>query len=333
MNLQETVTALENIKNEKFPEGILIAEDLGVHQFCDINSNCPKAIQLRRLITETGISLEELIEGFLSSQGSAPKLLIDLEEACPDINGKATISVGGNIIELDLTEHIKGECQKRFGELVRELERRQITVMNLGKNLHGVYMDAIRRAKRTVILPQLGYSLKELTTYRCMITRESKQYLFLFPLKYEPRWLYTREQRYALDPEDARELVRDCFLVIPVSGENKILRPYIIDEEGKKFEHYHGTAGDCWGHVKIPSNWDGKLRTLAELTYQLQASLATINLDSLMTRAPLDMISTVDLLERSTLLGTEGQPREFSLQTDQNTVEAALHRRGWGRRR
>ncbi len=59
MNLNETLKAME-VKN------IAVALDIGVHGECDINHNCPVAIQLRRIIQESGVTMEQLFDAFAS---------------------------------------------------------------------------------------------------------------------------------------------------------------------------------------------------------------------------------------------------------------------------
>ena len=65
MNLSQTVQALE-------ANGVVVALDCGVHGYCDINSNCPVAVQLRKFIHESGVTLEELLTGYAASQESVP---------------------------------------------------------------------------------------------------------------------------------------------------------------------------------------------------------------------------------------------------------------------
>lgn len=326
MNLREVIRALENIRTEQYPEGILIADDIGVHQYCDILSNCPKAVLLRRLISDIGISLDELIEGFTNSQ-SPPPPLIDTEEHFPEISGKAKLYFADTFIEVDISDFMKKEFQRATKRKVNDLIEREQLLVRTGNKLYRTYLDAIDRVQQTKALPQLEYSAHELIMYNCLITKSGSAYCFILPLKYEPRWIYTNGNRYELDAADAAEIARNVYLVIPVSIDFKILRPYIIDKEGHKFQHYHGNSGDCWGQMKLPSVWDRRLKSLADLTYQLQAALATINYDSIMVRRPGGLIPIETLMERSKLLGREGVMR--STESPEQQQQPATR---WGRR-
>ena len=101
MNLAQTIQALE-------ANNIVTALDCGVHQYCDVNSNCPLAVELRRIVTESELTLEQLLEGYAASQEPPPNPLLNPE--FPEIDGHTIIHIGESDIPLDLTPVIGNDA-------------------------------------------------------------------------------------------------------------------------------------------------------------------------------------------------------------------------------
>jgi len=341
MNLYETIQALSNIRSEQYPNGITVALDIGVHQYCDVDSNCPVAIELRRMVTEAGVGLQELLEGYSRAQ----ETLDDVPEFSLEniaYGGSIAINVAGQSIEVDLSDQIREQLEYHGQNILDRLDHNSRQLTDYGTSFYHTCMSAIARARATKTLPQLQLEFTDLIKYKPLITTEENNYLLSFPIRYKPEWLYSRNIRYAMAQRDIREIEQDVFVVFPITQDKKILRPYLVDTQGRKFSHYHGRAGDCWGSVELPEHWDDSLGYLADVAYQLQASLATINLDSLMQSQPSGMPDTRDLRDRATVLGEEGVAREqpsqsyseYTISVDPGVGEPVVGmtpRRGWGR--
>lgn len=306
MNLAQTVDALSRFRNEKFPEGIIVAEDLGVHHSCHIDSNCPLAVRLRQLMEEIGITLVELA----ASIDNEPERPSPFAFSMPTVDGRIEVRIAGQSVPLDITSWISPEIAKELRDKRADCQEMERQVVSAGRSLYNTYLTAIKRAKEQEVLPQLQFSMESLLSYKCLITRDASRYLILFPIAYSPCWVWTRGFRYQLKSSDVKSLQRAISVVFPITTERNILTVYLTNQTGGRFQHYHGSNGDCWGDVLIPSRWNGSLKQLADVAYQLQGALATINKDSLMLPHPSGMINIGRLMDRATLLGKEGEKKE-----------------------
>ncbi len=109
-------------------------------------------------------------------------------------------------------------------------------------------------------------------------------------------------------PADVATIRRDVSVVFPITPAGNFMNVYLINMDGSKLSHYHGRGGDCWGQtLKFPERWDKTIGSLGRLAYQIQATLSTINLDSLMQHEPTGMPHEDALMERATRLGEEGR--------------------------
>ena len=295
MNLYETVQALE-------AKNITVAINLGEHTNCSIDSNCPVAIELRRLVIEAGITLEQLLEGF-ETVTARP-----LAYTLPNFSSKTLIKVAGKVIEIDLNDVIEGELKARIEEKIRELDSLKGSVNGVGKHLFESYLDAMRRAKQIKQLPQLECGRTELIKSMCLINSSMGNYVFLFPFVYNPDCLVSGGTRYKMSEEDIAAVKRQAFIELVATRDGKILSARVLRDTGNKLTHYHGNeGGDCWGSVRIPERWDGTLTSLIRLKCTLVGSLQTINLNSILRHDPPSMPHTDMLRERSTTLGREGE--------------------------
>ena len=310
--LQYIVDILAQMRTEQYPEGIIVSQDFGAHRYCDINSNCPEAIKLRRYIAEAGLELDTVLQEYESMLNTLPR---QRELSFPEFSGKATIVVAGQEVEVDLSEVIQGELERALHRNMDWYRGAEERLRELGFQLHNNLLDDITRNRRNTVLPQLSFPVQELIDAKCLITSDNHGYLLIFPFKYRPRWLWTQGVRYRIGEEDAVALERDVFLAFSVTKEGKFLTPYLIGHDGSKFHHYHASRGrelsdggrDCWGQVRLPERWDRGLKSLVDLKYQLEGAIATINLDSLYNPTPSPMSYAWDLMERATKEGEEGK--------------------------
>lgn len=344
MNLAESVEALAFLRTEAYPQGIIIADDLGVHAQCDINSNCPEAIKMRKYMTEAGVSLTDLIDGYNNSieRPSRPAEVPPM----PAHSGKATIQVAGQIFEVDLTPQIDQQLRVATGDGVARMQRDHERLINLGDSLYSNYQRAITEARKTRQLPQVMHPIKDMIKYRVIITMDSNgNYVYMFPHRYEPDSIVSDGYRYELSEADKRRIHQDIFVVFYITRAKKILRPIMLDAAGNMFSHYHGNRnGECWGHVQLPTTWNGSLKTLGDIAYSLKAAVCTINRNSILNGHPVDMPPIDTLFRRSTKLGKEGvrskkSPREINFEelTEEQAIEILNEHdpppiRRWGQR-
>ena len=331
LNLQQTIQSLEE-------NNIAVAINIGVHKHCNINSNCPLAVELRKLVHKSGITLAQLIEGFTASQESAKEVSYTL----PEFNGKAVINIAGQEVTIDFSDVIERQMGAAFAMKKQEFNGMGLQIKNIGSSLFASYTDKIQQLEQTKTLPQLEFSTKELIKANCLITSNNARgcYPFLFARRYNPQWIITNRKRYKMATKDIKKVEGDIYIQFTISKAKKIVNTVIFDSAGDKFSHYHGgghrEGDDCWGQVKLPDVWDGTLESLSNLVIQLMGSLATINKDSLWARHPNNMPSIDSLMERSTELGEEGlveereQPRG-GWDTEDNGEEAPPRRWGNGR--
>lgn len=300
MNLTEAIQALE-------AKNIAIAINLGTHQHCAIDSNCPLAVELRRLMVDAGVTLEQLLEGYVAVTAPDP-----VNYNLPEIGGKVAITIAGKEIELELNEIIGEQIKLAMDRKRRELGEQEQRVKNLGGGLYSSYLSAIAEARKTKSLPQLRFIRQELMKANCHVTRNGDSYIFLFPTEYHPEYLVHSSDgrevavRCKLADEDIEAIRQEAWIELTVRG-NRFLNAMLLNREAKGIQHYHGSrTSACWGRVKIPREWDGTLKSLVDLKALIVGSLATINTNSLLNHSPSGMPYYRDLINRSTELGREG---------------------------
>jgi len=324
MNLQQTVQALEQ-------NNIQIALDIGVHSNCSIDSNCPIAVELRKLIRESGITVEQLLEGFAASQETPPDPLVQNNGHLPEFNSKLTIQIAGKDIEFELNDVIAENLRYAIDRKLREVKQLGNNITQIGNSLYDIYLRQVHRLRNAKTLPQLEFSLRDITKAGCMITTDGDNYIFLFPREYNPQWIWSRNIRYKLSDKDIKTIKRDMIVEYVISRDSKILQVRVLNSDGEKMTHYHGRHGDCWGGFKLPERWDKRLQSLSDLTTQIVASLATINKDSPMERQPPGMPHIDELMGRATELGEEGVPSP--VEEVAHPEEEGTAPRRWGGRR
>lgn len=321
MDLQQTVHGMRALRSEKYPEGILIAHDLGAHVYCSIESNCPEAIKLRRIITEAGLSIEEIENALYGEGAEAIRPPIDLTFP-PDFSAKMTVRIWDKNIEIDMLDFLSREIKIRIEDKLFDLEEQKSRIRSIGSDFYRAYVRAIEDAKRTVVLPQLKPRLSLLLAYNCHITADEDVYLISFQLDYHPRWIYSHGMRYKLSEAHQKKIRKRIFLVFPVDRDGNLLTPYLVNEDGSKFTHYHGMGGDCWGSVRdTGGRWTGNISDLYTRARRIEGALATINQDSLMTDRPSELLAMTTLRRGATLEGEEGTVGEAPEEVRREEIE------------
>lgn len=290
-------------------KGTRVAHDFGVHYTCNVESNCTEAIKLRKMITEAGIDLAQLVtevgEDYVKSRSSINPLELP---SFLEITGRAVLNIAGQNIEVDLKEVVTQQLYSYFGSEIARFRENRDTISTLGRNLFRNYTAYIQEVRAMRQLPQSPVPAKELLDYNCTVARGDKRtWQFLFPFEYAPQWITIGDRRYKLCDEHIASLKKTGLVsMFQVTINNDLVPPTLYDRHLNKFYHYHGSSYDCWGRLLFPKIWDGKLKTLADLNYAAQAALATINRDSLMLNAPIGMISVPKLMDKATEEGEEG---------------------------
>ena len=283
-------------------KGILVADDFDVHASCLIESNCTEAIKMRKIIAEAGLQLsdvikgtEELCKGIIGYIEPFPK------PNFPEFSGKAVVKIGGQEIELDLSAELEAQLEHYFKDQLQKFRDSQSRVYALGADLFHNYLSNVEQVRRQRKLPQEGTFAGELLKHNCTVAYgDHRSWLFIFPFKYAPEWLYTRGKRYDLCKEHKEKLKLETgiYNMFQITVERKLMRPKLVFKDLTKFRHYHGSGdSDCWGELKFPKNWTGDLKELAELNYRCEAAEFTINRDSLVNSNPPGLIPVPELLK------------------------------------
>jgi hypothetical protein len=308
--LQDVLDAVE-------AQGTLLAFDMGEHAFCYIDSNCPKAVSLRRVLAEAKIDLEKL---------EAPKQP-DNVFASPTMLQPviAQVTIGGQSI--DLSGLVQQEAVYQIQRLIDAANENHSRVTRLGDSLYATYIQQLRDARKMPVLPQLQFPIEQLLALNCTIAigEDKRYYQIGFECRYAPKWLYSTGKRYEISATVAETLERDTILIFPVSRDMKILHPTLYKRNGQKLNHYHGFGADCWGTARMIRCWDGSLQQLWNQFRLLTGALTTINLDSLMSHQPDDMPHIEELKRHSTVMGEEGK-----LDATPEPAASGVNR-GWGR--
>ena len=323
MKLQETVKVLK-VKH------IEVALDLGEHINCELDSNCPLAIQLRKIIGESGLTLPDLLEGYQAITAPEP-VTIEL----PTISGEALINVAGKDIKIDLTEIVQGQLKEALERKLYDLDRDRRYIEDIGEGLYRSYLTEIAKLRNNHVLPQFKAPIEDLIRYRTHITEEDGNYIFLFQVNFHPEYIVRDGIRYKLRDEDAIAIRREAYLEIIVTPQGRVLGLRLLNMAGDKLGHYHGRATDCWGQVNLQlERGIISLKALDRIKTVAMNSLITINYNSLMQHTPPEMPPIRQLLERSTELGREGElgaPEPTPDAQPAGWVNPAAPRR-WGRR-
>lgn len=307
LTVRDAVHTLENLcKTEKYPEGIVVPHDYGNHSYCLMDTNCPEAVKIRKVLDEAGIKLEELVELWKARRPEPPSPPFRYRDI--DISGKVRVTVLGQNAELDVGEElqwqIRDQMERKYEAFLRYKNHFDVIAREMFHN-YRFYFD---EARRTSELPQIVLPMNLMMQYKCMVTTVNKEYYaFIFPFHYEPEYIFTNGDMYRIHKEHREEIVRDVYILLPIYPSLDVGEPMLILEDGRKFAHYHGHGYDCWGRVKILRRWDRELKSLWNYVKELEKSQGVINRDSLMTEQPHGMPSFTKMFSAAKLLGKEGE--------------------------
>jgi hypothetical protein len=298
-------------------QGTIIAFDMGEHWYCTIDSNCPKAVALRRILGEAKIEWEKL------ERYQKPENVFANHEILRPLTAKVTL--GGQ--EIDLSNLVNQEAVYQIQRLIDNATENRTRVSRLGDGFYATYIQQLREARKTTTLPQLHFPIELLLSLKCTIGigDDKRYYQVGFECKYAPKWLYTTGKRYEISATVAKTLERDAILVFYLTRDRKLLAPILLKRNGQKLNHYHGYVSDCWGTAKMIERWDGSLQQLWNQFRLLTGALTTINLDSLMSHQPDDMPHVDELKRHSVIMGEEGK-----LDATPEPAASGVNR-GWGR--
>lgn len=303
-------------------QGKLIAFDMGEHQYCRIDSNCPRAVELRKIIAEMGVDYKTLPRP--SDEGVMNLLPTDINPITTEVRIGTTA--------IDASALIREEAMHKLRILITEAENCRSQVARLGRGYNVTYNQRVAELRKQGRLPQLSFSLSEMVKYDCRVTADAdgKYYLFCFGFLYFPQYTYHNGDRFTITPSYAEGLKRNVWLVYKIAKNRTVVETRIVDSTGRKFQHYHGAdGGDCWGQNEKIHDWDGTLKQLGEKTITLSRALATVNMDSLLNRNPEGFPLPSDLQKHTKKLGEEGRTTDS---VDLPTPERVTPVPAWGRR-
>ena len=329
MNLQETLQALEN-------KNIQVAIDLGVHGYCELQSNCPLAIQLRKYIQESGITAEQLFEGF--SSGIPTEVPVTPNFGDIPVLANLTITIAGQHVRMDLSDQAIPQLRSWLDNIARYAGGLREGLTSSGSSYFRSYLHAIREVRKTPSLTLPKFPLNIALESGVITTQEEGRYAFTFPVVYNPQYAIREGIRYSLSSRHIEVLKRKAYLTMIYTPAKTVYIIKLLKEDSGKLQHYHGNIGqDCWGNIRHP-NWNGTLIQLVNYKKLLMGSLVTVNMDSLLNRNPVGMPSSEELRTQWTVLGREGELTSTNLDnttldntTLDNTTRIAT-RTGWGRR-
>lgn len=329
LSLQETVQALEH-------KNIHIALDIGVHRYCEIDSNCPIAIELRRLMSEAGVTLIELFEGYEQMEVNRPDR--DTIERLPNVTAELNLRIGGHNITLPIEDIAQEQIENAIRSKLDQLDTARRDTEQLASSLYQVYRSAVIEARRSRRLPQLSFDTRALLRHNPTINSDGQLYNLYYPMEYRPEYLYDNGIRYKIADRDVTAITRDAFLLVAIIGTDYVFhQPVVLHDDGTtKLQHYHssrGGGGDCWGTLRLPQRWDGTIEAVNRIFLEYSRSLKTINMNSLFNQHPPEMPVISAVKSRATELGREGEiPNQAEeVVTTQEQVRPAGWGRGWGR--
>ena len=335
MNLTEVFDSLgEN--------DILTGLDIGVHGNCEIDSNCPIAIELRRVVMESGITLQQLADGVALHQtrGDDNTFLQNPEIQMP--TDEISFLVFGHSISIPLSEVIGNNIRTAVFNRMQELRDADTTLERIGQAFHNTYREKVAALSKNKRLQQVAFDPEELRRTGCQVTATEGNYLFIFPFDYHAEYIVNNGIRHELSAAHKAQIARlgGC-MTIEITNENKFTFAKAKKADFTPMNHYHAShGGNCWGSVTIPRTWNGTLRQVYALFKELEGSLMTINNNSLFNRHPEGMPESTSILRSATRLGREGDLRpeaEVPEQPDAGDVEEPGWvnldaPRTWGRR-
>lgn len=331
ISVQDAIRCLEQFyRTDKFPEGIIVPKDYGNHAYCSMDSNCPEAVKVRKVLEEAGIELKDLIDCWLTREGDPPPPPFQWRDI--DVSGKAYVNIGGSRVEVDIGNTIQWQLEDQMNRKWQQFQRFQQHYSSLARDMFHAYAYHFIEARRVKGLPQLSFPIKDMLQYRCMITScNQESYAFIFPFHYEPEHIYANRKVYRIHQDHRTVLARDVYVYLTVWINKEIAEPSLIYENGSKFEHYHGHGYDCWGAVKQIKKWDGKLSSLYQYVKMLENAQKTINRDSLMMTNPAGFPAFPDVFAASKYLGKEGEYKEGSGEEDVDDGKPlAKDKKTWG---
>lgn len=333
LKLNEVAASLENIKTEKYPNGLAIAQNFGNHVYCSIDSNCPEAIKLRKILSEAELSIDEVNTAYNEFRAPAPDPPVNFH--LPSLRGSVTVFVNERPVEVDIGDNLEEQVRQGMFNKWTTFQRSREQFNSLGRDLFHSYLYYINEARKTKALIQLNFPLEEVLKYGVYCTTNGKDcYLFIYPFTYAPEYIYAKDERYRISKEDREKIRRDVYLVITITSGMKVMIPHLINANESKFIHYHADeARDCWGGTKLPEErWNKSLKFLFELKLSLESALVTINRNSPLTSRPRGMPTLEDLLNRSKKLGKEGEVSGIK-DIDEEQPENVSPKKSWGEER
>ncbi len=310
---------------------ILTGLDIGVHGNCEIDSNCPIAIELRRVVREAGITLQQLVDGAALHQtrGDDDAFLHPTPTIMP--LDDLTVSIYGQDITLPMSRVIGPALQSAIDNRMAMLRDADTTIERIGQAFRNTYREKVAALSKNKRLQQVAFDPEELRRTGCQVTATEGNYLFIFPFDYGAEYIVNNGIRHELSDAHKAQIARlGGSMTFEITHENKFSTLKVKKADFTPMDHYHAVHdGNCWGSVTIPRAWNGTLRQVYALFKELEGSLRTINYNSLLNRHPEGMPEHTAIMRSATRLGREGDLRPEEAELDQPADAGDVEEPGW----
>ncbi len=280
---------------------------LGVHENCPYESNCPLSISLRRIVAESGVTLEAIEETLHTYNERAETLFPN--PAIRAISEELELNVMGALVKVpieqctELPRKLKEGLILKMKQLDDEIQR----VFDYTLSIQAAYTRERFLVRNTQKLIMLDYNPVMSESEGLFVYAKDNCYNIAFNLKYNPQYIIDNGERYEILKAYEPSLKHDWKLVFTITADFMLVKATVMDRYYQKMVHYHGTASrDCWGSIRIEGTWDRSMETLRRKKAELEGALTTINYNSLYTRNPAGMPPIDDLRRTATKLGREG---------------------------
>jgi hypothetical protein len=324
-----------------------VALNMGEHAYCSVESNCPVAVKLRKILIEAGIDFDEL-KTKIPEQVNDISIIDRAGVNLDDVTDTVTATVFGTEITIPVQNIIKPEFVSTVQNYIYNLKQKRIRLDSYAYALQDTFNNELAKARRKVVLPTLEIPFHEAAGVTILANNREEVYEIYVPTVYAPKLIYDDGVNYQLDEADRVKIERkNLYMRYRIRPDKVIVDTILVTDKGEGLEHYHGRSGhDCWGTVETMSKWDGSIKQLRQRTLLLERSLVTINYNSLLRRDPSGMPGADSVMSRATAhkLGVVGEieQRKEALVQEINTTSPVTHTvlptettvatgaRGWG---
>ncbi len=202
---------------------ILTGLDIGVHGNCEIDSNCPIAIELRRVVREAGITLQQLVDGAALHQtrGDDDNFFLrntEIQLPTEDI----TFSVFGQDVSISLAQIIGPDVRVAVENRLASIRDANRVIESVGQAYLNTYREKVAALSKNKRLQQVAFDPEELRRTGCQVTATEGNYLFIFPFDYGAEYIVNNGIRHELSAAHKAQIARlGGSMTFEITHENK----------------------------------------------------------------------------------------------------------------